>query len=88
MDDIKASVMSLKLGRTSPSIRKATSSQSLHSELGGRERGEGEERGGRGGGRWKEGKGGGRFVQLGRKKVINFCLPFSLPPFLPLSLQL
>ena len=36
MDDIKASVMSLKLGRTSPSIRKATSSQSLHSELGGR----------------------------------------------------
>ena len=36
VDDIKASVMSLKLGRTSPSIRKATSSQSLHSELGGR----------------------------------------------------
>ena len=36
VDDIKASVMSLKLGRTSPSIRKATSSQSLHSELGGK----------------------------------------------------
>jgi len=35
VDDIKASVMSLRLGRTSPSpnIRKATSSQSLHTIL-------------------------------------------------------
>ncbi len=32
VDDIKASVMSLKIGSNSPGIRKATSSQSLNSE--------------------------------------------------------
>ncbi len=32
VDDIKASVMSLKIGSNSPGMRKATSSQSLNSE--------------------------------------------------------
>ena len=34
----------------------------------------------------REGEKGGKVS--GRRRVNNFCLSFSLPPFLPLSLQL